>query len=115
MHSPDKDRMSHHKVESGDHAGLLALIERIRERARGRWEGAGGGDCYELATTGFWLHRLLLLQGSRTCVRFLQDHGGSSGTRRAKTDRIDGEQMLRPLMAYCAVSHGWCGRAGAER
>ena len=25
IHSPDKDRMSRHKVESGDHAGLLTL------------------------------------------------------------------------------------------
>src|ERR1700723_3355127 len=26
MHSPERDRMSRHKVEGGDHAGLLALI-----------------------------------------------------------------------------------------
>ena len=40
MHSPERDRMSRHKVEGGDHAGLLALIDRIRERsARARGHG----------------------------------------------------------------------------
>ena len=33
LHSPDKDKISRHKLESGDHAGLLALIGRVRERA----------------------------------------------------------------------------------
>src|SRR5260370_25575294 len=33
MHCPDKDKISHHKLEGGDHAGLLTLIERMRERA----------------------------------------------------------------------------------
>ncbi|HEY2229500.1 MAG TPA: IS110 family transposase, partial [Xanthobacteraceae bacterium] len=33
LHSPDKDRISRHKVGGGDDAGLLALIERVRERA----------------------------------------------------------------------------------
>ena len=27
LHSPDRDRISRHKLEGGDHAGLLALIE----------------------------------------------------------------------------------------
>ena len=35
MHSPDKDKISRHKVQGGDHAGLLALIAIGR---RGRWE-----------------------------------------------------------------------------
>jgi transposase len=29
LRSPDRDRISHHKLEGGDHAGLLALIESI--------------------------------------------------------------------------------------
>jgi len=33
MHSPDKDKISRHKVPGGDHAGLLALIDRVRDRA----------------------------------------------------------------------------------
>ena len=38
IHSPDKDKISRHKVEGGDHANLLALIDRVRDRANGRWE-----------------------------------------------------------------------------
>ena len=33
LHSPDRDRISRHKLEGGDHAVLLALIEQIRARA----------------------------------------------------------------------------------
>jgi len=33
LHSPDKDRISRHRLEGGNHAELLALIGRIRERA----------------------------------------------------------------------------------
>ncbi|MCA6109522.1 hypothetical protein J6497_35230, partial [Bradyrhizobium sp. CNPSo 4026] len=33
LHSPDRDRMSRHKLEGGDHAGLLGLIEKVRSRA----------------------------------------------------------------------------------
>ena len=38
LHSPDKDKISHHKLEGGDHAALLALIGQVRERAAQRWE-----------------------------------------------------------------------------
>ena len=30
--APDRDKISHHRLEGGDHAGLLALIDRMRER-----------------------------------------------------------------------------------
>src|SRR5437763_1833006 len=33
MHCPDGDKISHHRLEGGDHAGLLALVDRMGERA----------------------------------------------------------------------------------
>src|SRR5215813_14123273 len=33
MHSADRSRLSRHKLESGDAAGLLGLIESVRARA----------------------------------------------------------------------------------
>src|SRR5689334_22458368 len=33
MHSPDRERISRHKLGGGDRDGLLTLIERVRERA----------------------------------------------------------------------------------
>lgn len=101
--SPDKDRMSRHKVESGDHAGLLALIDRIRERAARALGGAVPAvvSCYEAGYDGFWLHRLLLAAGITNHVFDPASIMVDQRARRAKTDRIDGEQMLRTLMAYC--------------
>src|SRR3954467_3467024 len=64
LHSPDRDRISRHKVEGGDHAGLLALIESIRARAALKL-GASPKvvSCYEAGYDGFWLHRLLMAAG----------------------------------------------------
>jgi transposase len=39
LHCPDKDKVSHHKLEGGDHAGLLALVDRCASGRHGRWEG----------------------------------------------------------------------------
>ena len=99
LHSPDKDRMSRHKVDAGDHAGLLALIERVRERAAGVFPAVV--SCYEAGYDGFWLHRRLLAAGITNHVFDPASIAVDQRARRAKTDRIDGEQMLRTLMAYC--------------
>jgi transposase len=102
MHCPDKDRMSRHKLAGGDHAGLLMLIERLRERAA-RATGAVPAvvSCYEAGYDGFWLHRLLTAAGITNHVLDPASIAVDQRARRAKTDRIDGEQMLRTLMAYC--------------
>ena len=100
LHSPGRDRISRHKLEGGDHAGLLTLIERMRERAA-RTLGAVPAvvSCYEAGYDGFWLHRLLLAAGITNHV-FDPSIAVDQRARRVKTDRIDGERMLRTLMAY---------------
>jgi transposase len=102
MHSPDRDRISRHKLGGGDHAGLLALIDRVRERAA-RALGAVPAvvSCYEAGYDGFWLHRLLTAAGITNHVFDPASIAVEQRFRRAKNDRIDGEQMLRTLMAYC--------------
>jgi len=101
MHSPDKDKISRHKVQGGDHAGLLALIERVRDRAA-RTLGAvpAVASCYEAGYDGFWLHRLLMAAGITNYVFDPSSIAVDQRARRVKTDRIDGETMLRTLMAY---------------
>jgi transposase len=101
MHCPDKDKISHHKLEGGDHAGLLTLIERMRERAA-RTLGAVPAvvSCYEAGYDGFWLHRLLIAAGITNHVFDPASIAVDQRARRVKTDRIDGEKMLRTLMAY---------------
>jgi len=101
LHSPDKDRMSRHKVEAGDSAGLLSLLDRVRERA-GRKLGTVPGvkSCYEAGYDGFWLHRLLQAKGIENYVFDPASIAVEQRSRRAKSDRIDGEQLVRTLMAY---------------
>jgi transposase len=101
IHGPDKSKMSRHKLEGGDHAELLALVGRVRERAA-RALGAVPAvvSCYEAGYDGFWLHRLLLAAGITNYVFDPASIAVDQRARRVKTDRIDGEKMLRTLMAY---------------
>ncbi|WP_148635971.1 IS110 family transposase [Bradyrhizobium paxllaeri] len=101
LHSPDKDKISHHKLEGGDHAELLALVGRVRERAARTLGGVPAvASCYEAGYDGFWLHRLLLAAGITNYVFDPASIAVDQRARRVKTDRIDGERMLRTLMAY---------------
>src|SRR5205814_9634245 len=64
MYCPDRDKMSRHKLEGGGHGGLLALIDRMRERAaRALGVTPAVVSCYEAGYDGFWLHRLLMAAG----------------------------------------------------
>jgi len=101
LYSPDRDRISRHKLEGGDHAGLLALIEKVRTRAAEKLGSAlQVASCYEAGYDGFWLHRLLQAAGIANFVFDAASIAVEQRSRRAKTDRIDGELMLRTLMAY---------------
>jgi transposase len=102
MHSPDKNRFSRHKLDGGDEVGLLGLIERIRARA-GQKLGSMPRvvSCYEAGYDGFWLHRRLAAAGITSFVFDPASIAVEQRARRAKTDRIDGELLLRTLMAYC--------------
>ena len=101
LHSPDKDKMSRHRLEGGNHAELLALIGRVRERAARALGGVPAMvSCYEAGYDGFWLHRLLLAAGITNYVFDPASIAVDQRARRVKTDRIDGEKMLRTLMAY---------------
>jgi transposase len=101
LHSPDRDRISRHKLEGGDHCALLALLERVRARAAGKLGSAPKVvSCYEAGYDGFWLQRLLMAAGISTLVFDPASIAVEQRSRRAKTDRIDGELLLRTLMAY---------------
>jgi len=101
LHSPDRDRISRHKLEGGDHAGLLALLAKVRERASLKLGAVPKVvSCYEAGYDGFWLHRLLTEAGIGNFVFDPASIAVEQRARRAKTDRIDGELLLRTLMAY---------------
>ena len=101
LHSPDRDRISRHKLEGGDHAGLLAQIEKVRARAAQKLGSVPRVvSCYEAGYDGFWLHRLLEAAGITNFVFDAASIAVEQRSRRSKTDRIDGELLLRTLMAY---------------
>ena len=100
LHSPDRDRISRHKLEGGDHTGLLALIDKVRARATEKLGSAPRVvSCYEAGYDGFWL-RLLEAAGITNFVFDAASIAVEQRSRRSKTDRIDGELLLRTLMAY---------------
>jgi len=102
MHSPDKNRFSRHKLDGGDEVGLLGLIERIRVRAAAALGSSPRVvSCYEAGYDGFWLHRRLEAAGFTNFVFDPASIAVEQRARRAKTDRIDGELLLRTLMAHC--------------
>jgi transposase len=101
LHAPDRDRMSRHKLDGGDHAGLLELIEKVRRRAADKLGSVPRVvSCYEAGYDGFWLHRLLEAAGIGNFVFDPASIAVEQRSRRTKTDRIDGELLLRTLMAY---------------
>lgn len=101
IHSSDQDRLSRHKLEPGDCDGLLALITKVQARAaRALGQTRAVISCYEAGYDGFWLHRRLLAAGIENLVIDPASLMVERRARRAKTDRIDGEKMVRALMAY---------------
>ena len=101
LHSPDRDRISRHKFEGGDHGGLLSLIEKVRARVAQKLGSVPRVvSCYEAGYDGFWLHRLLEAAGITNFVFDAASIAVEQRARRAKTDRIDGELLLRTLMAH---------------
>jgi transposase len=101
LHSPDRDRISRRTLEGGDDAGLLALLEGVRTRVVGKLGTVPRVvTCYEAGYDGFWLHRLLTAAGITNLVFDPASIAVEQRSRRAKTDRIDGEHLLRTLMAH---------------
>ena len=99
--SPDQDRMSRYRLDGGDHAGLLALIAKIRARVVQKLGSEPRVvSCYEAGYDGFWLHRLLVAAGIENFVFDPASIAVEQRSRRTKTDRIDGELLLRTLMAH---------------
>src|SRR6516165_2538108 len=96
-----REKMSKHSVSAGDIAALLARFSELRRKACART-----GKSFpiiviqEAGLDGFWIHRVLLSEGIESHVVDAASIATSRRRRRAKTDRIDGEALLRALMAH---------------
>jgi len=95
------EKMSRHSVVAGDVAGLMTLFAELRRKAAART----GRDfpiivIQEAGLDGFWIHRVLQSEGIESHVVDAASILTSRRRRRAKTDRIDGETLVRTLMAF---------------
>jgi len=88
-------------MPAGDTCGLLTRFSELRQKAFART-----GKSFpiiviqEAGLDGFWIHRALQEEGIESHVVDPASIATSRRRRRAKTDRIDGEVLLRTLMAY---------------
>ncbi len=95
------EKMSKHTVTGGDLGALYERFGLLQEKARART-----GQDYriiviqEAGLDGFWIHRALEKAGIESHVVDPASIAVSQRARRAKTDKIDGEALVRALLAY---------------
>lgn len=95
------ERMSKHAVRGSDVAGLLARFAQLREKALARIGRAVPIIVIqEAGLDGFWIHRVLQAEGIESHVVDPASIATSRRRRRAKTDKLDGETLVRTLLAY---------------
>ena len=93
--------MSKHSVSAGDIAALLSRFSELKQKAFART-----GRSFpiiviqEAGLDGFSIHRVLQSEGIESYVVDAASIATSRRRRRPKTDRIDGEALVRALLAY---------------
>lgn len=96
-----RDKMSKHSVDAGDGAALLDRLARLRMEAEQRLgTPARVVVIQEAGLDGFWIHRLLEAGGIESHVVEPASIAVPRRHRRAKTDVIDGEMLVRTLAAF---------------
>ncbi|MER8779211.1 IS110 family transposase [Mesorhizobium sp. M0977] len=95
------EKLSRHTIPGGDIAGLLGRLALLKQKARDRT----GRDypfiiIQEAGLDGFWVHRVLEAEGHDTHVVDAASIATSRRKRRVKTDRLDGETLIRALLAF---------------
>src|SRR5271169_5233463 len=114
INSPGSEKFSKHLVEGGDGAGLIDLLSRSRARAEQRCGvQIKAIVIQEAGLDGFWIHRLLLAHGIESHVVDAASIAVDRRHRRAKTDSIDGEMLLRALMAWARGERRVCSMVRA--
>src|SRR5690348_4307041 len=94
-------KMSKHTLVGGDAHKLLDLLARLKSRAEQRIAAPVKiVAIQEAGLDGFWIHRLLESNGIESHVVEPASIAVPRRHRRAKTDAIDGEMLVRTLMAY---------------
>jgi transposase len=104
--------LSRYTIAGGDLTALAARLAHARAKAGRCGKPVRIVSCYEAGFDAHWLHRWLTGQGVINHEIDPASIQVSRRARRAKTDRIDLEQLMRTLLAYlrgeprvCSVVH----------
>src|SRR5271166_5699146 len=101
VNSPGSEKFSKHVVEGGDSVCLLDLLSRSRAKAAQRLGlMVGTTVIQEAGLDGFWIHRLLLANGIESHVVDAASIAVDRRHRRAKTDALDGETLLKERIQH---------------
>ena len=114
INNPGSEKFSKHVVEGGDGADLIELLSRSMAKAEQRYGvQVKAIVIQEAGLDGFWIHRLLLANGIESHVVDAASIAVNRRHRRAKTDAIDGETLLRTLMAWARGERRVCSMVRA--
>jgi|SRR5262245_6768140 len=91
-------------IDSGDLERCRTEIEKAKQRF-GMKETAAVRSCYEAGREGFWLHRALTEMGIENMVIDAASIEVNRRQRRAKTDRMDVQKLVRQLVRYWRGEH----------
>ena len=91
-------------IKAGDLEACGQEIQKAKRRF-GLDESAVVRSCYEAGREGFWVHRALEAMGMGNSVVDASSIEVNRRQRRAKTDRMDVEKLVRQLVRYWRGEH----------
>src|ERR1051326_9078211 len=97
---PGSEKMSRFTIEGGDLAALTARLGVARAKAERTCKSVRIVSCFEAGFDGHWLHRWLLDQGVINHEIDSASIEVSRRARRAKTDRIDLDKLMRAFLQH---------------
>jgi transposase len=109
---PGTEKMSCYTIDGGDVAALTSRLAAARAKAGRSGKPVRILSCYEAGLDAHWLHRWLTAQGVINHEIDPSSIEVSRRARRAKTDRIDLDKLMRAFLAHlrgeprvCSVVH----------
>src|ERR1700738_2904877 len=97
---PGSQKMSRYTIDGGDLGALSGRLLAARAKTESSGKPVRILACYEAGLDGHWLHRWLTEQGVISHEVDPSSIEVSRRARRAKTDRIDLEKLMRTFLAY---------------
>ena len=97
---PSSEKLSRYTIAGGDLPALAARLATARTKAARCGKPVRIVSCYEAGLDGHWLHRWLTEQGVISHEVDPSSIEVNRRARRAKTDRIDLEKLMRAFLAY---------------